>query len=322
MYGDLRQRLSSHVDLVDLTGTTQADLAADLAQVDVLLHYPRLTVGPEILAATPRLRAVLAPGAGYDGIDVGAAARLGILVTHHPGHNAGAVAEHAVGLLLSLFKRITEGDRLLRAGTAPLAGTMVNHQVHGRTLGLLGLGAIGRRTAAIARFGLGMQVIAHDPYATTPPDGVTLVPREELFATADAVSVHVPLTDETRGSVGAAEIALMPRHAVLLNTARGEVVDQPALVAALLSGAIAGAGLDVFEGDELPEGHPLLSMDSVVLTPHSAGVTVETLAAQAARQAQAVLAVLRGDVPTEVRVIDTSAVDGFLARFRSAERSR
>lgn len=317
VYGDLRERLAPHVELVDLSSVTQDELAAHTAQVDVLLHYPRLSVDAAVLGAAPRLRAVMAPGAGFDGIDVGAAASSGVLVTHHAGGNAEAVAEHTMGLLLSLFKRITEGDRLLRAGTAPLAGTMVNHEVRGRTLGLLGLGAIGRRTADIARDGFGMRVLAHDPHLSgAPPHGLSLVPREELFSTADVVSVHVPLTEDTRGCVGAAELALMPPHAVLLNTARGEVVDQTALVDALRSGTIAGAGLDVFEGDELPRGHPLLSMENVVLTPHSAGVTAEALSAQAARQAQAVLDVLRGQVPTGVRIIDPSALVGYRARFQ------
>lgn len=316
LYADLRQRLESRVQLVDLSHQDPGRVANEVEDLDVVLHHPKFHFDASYVKLGERLRAVLAPGAGYDGIDIDAATSLGILVTHQAGCNDEAVAEHAIGMMLSVAKRIAEGDRLVRRTTDWRPGDLRNHEIRGKTLGIVGLGAIGRRLATIATLGFEMPVLAHDPYVDyAPVDGVELVDLDTVLARSDIVSVHVPLTPQTRRSIGARELGLLQPHAILVNTSRGFVVDQDALTDALVAGRIAGAGLDVFDDDVLPMDHPMLDLDTVVVTPHCAGATEESLASQAVRQADAVLAIARGEVPTTARLLNPDAVDRFIDRF-------
>lgn len=321
LYADLRQRLEEHVELVDLSHQDRALVADAVPDLDLVLHHPRFAFDEQLVATGERLRAVLAPGAGYDNIAIDAATPLGILVTHQAGCNDEAVAEHAIGLMLAVSKRIGEGDRLIRRTTDWKPGALHNHEIAGKTLGIVGLGAIGRRLAAIATTGFAMRVLAHDPFVEASPDaGVELTDLRTLLATSDIVSVHAPLTPSTRGMIGADELALMADHAIVINTSRGFVVDQAALTDALLAGRLAGAGLDVFDDDELPIDHPLLGHDAVVVTPHCAGATYESLGDQARRQAHTVLDLARGEVPTTARVLNPDAVAGFADRFGADAR--
>lgn len=316
LYADLRQRLEDRVELVDLAHQDFERVAMAVEDLDIVLHHPKFHFDASHVKVGDRLRAVLAPGAGYDGIDIGAATPLGILVTHQAGCNDEAVAEHAIGMMLSVSKRIAEGDRLVRRTTDWKPGDLHNHEIRGKTLGVVGLGAIGRRLATIATLGFEMPVLAHDPYVDTPPvDGVELADLDTVLSRSDIVSVHVPLTSRTHGLVGAREIGLLQEHAILINTSRGFVVDQAALTDALAAGRIAGAGLDVFDDDVLPMDHPLLDLDTVVVTPHCAGATEESLASQAARQAEAVIAIAAGQVPTTARLLNPDAVERFTERF-------
>lgn len=228
----------------------------------------------EALRACPRLRMATVCGIGTDAFDLAVARELGVVVCNLPGRTAPFVAEHAFGLMLAAAKRAHFQTAELKAGRWT---RMDNVYLAGKTLGLVGAGAIG---AGVARLGraIGMDVVAwtFNPSAERAAAlGVRFVPLDELLRTADVVSLHVKLTPESRGLLGARELGLMKPGAILVNTARGPVVDTAALVAALESGRLGGAALDVFDQEPLPPGHPLLACAQVVLTPHNADQTPE-----------------------------------------------
>lgn len=228
-------------------------------------------------AAGPRLRVVAQYAVGYDNVDLDEASARGVVVSNTPDVLTEAVAEHTIGLVLAALRRIAEGDRLIRRGEGWWWGptVMLGEGLSGKTLGIVGLGRIGREVARLAE-GLGMRVV-HSSRSSG-------MPLEELLADADVVSVHCPLTEETRHLIGADELRAMKPTAVLVNTSRGPIVDEAALVGALLRGELAGAALDVFERE--PVVHPeLVDCENVVLTPHVASATT------AAREAMGMLCV-------------------------------
>ena len=213
-------------------------------------------------------------GTGTDNVDLAAAARHGVTVTNTPGVAATSIAEHCLGLLLATARKIPRADATVRRGEWPRGEGV---QMHGKTLGVIGLGAIGRKFARLGE-AIGMRVIAWTMHPD-PALGFEMVPLERLYAESDVVSLHLRLSEQTRGMIGAAEFGRMKPGAIFLNTARGPIVDEAALVEALRGGRIAGAGLDVFSVEPLPAGNALASWPNVVLTPHSAGVTPEALEA-------------------------------------------
>ncbi|MCP2252139.1 Lactate dehydrogenase [Prauserella aidingensis] len=256
-------------------------------------------------AAGPQLKVVANVAVGYDNIDVPALAERGVTVTNTPGVLTDATADIAFGLLLSVTRRLGEGERLLRAGT-PWSfhlGFMLGSGLQGKTLGIIGLGQIGTAMAERAR-AFGMSIVytgrRRAPAEVESALDATYLPQDELLATADVVSLHCPLTPQTRHLIDADALAAMKPTAFLVNTTRGPVVDEAALAAALREGTIAGAGLDVFENE--PDVHPdLLDLDNVALAPHLGSATVETRTAMATLAARNVLAVLAGEPPlTEV----------------------
>ena len=229
-----------------------------------------------VLAACPRLRLVSIWGTGTDNVDLAACRARGIAVTNTPGVNAHAVAEHTLALMLAVTRRIPAMDHDVRGGQWP-RGLLV--QLEGKTLGLIGLGAIGSRVAALAR-SFGMRLLA----TTWGPDGgraaalgARPVPLETLLGESDVVSLHLRLSDETRGYLGREHMDLMRPAAFLINTARGALVDRAALVDALRAGRLGGAALDVFHEEPVPADDPLLALPNVVLTPHNAGMTREVI---------------------------------------------
>ncbi|OBB78058.1 hydroxyacid dehydrogenase [Mycobacterium sp. 852014-52144_SCH5372336] len=233
--------------------------------------------GPELVDRCPQLLAVCSAGAGYDVIDVAACTRAGVAVCNNSGPGAEAVAEHALGLMLDLAKKITAADRALRSG--PLGDRLVlrGTQLFGKTIGVVGLGAIGGRLVELCA-PFGMEVLVFDPYvddATARGRGAVRVGLSELVERSDFVQVTCPLTAETRGLFGPAQFAAMKPTAYFITTARGPVHDEEALYDALVSGSIAGAGLDVFHEEPPRHDNPLLRLDNVVATPHVAGITVE-----------------------------------------------
>jgi phosphoglycerate dehydrogenase-like enzyme len=249
----------------------EAELAARLAPATVLIPIrERTPITAARLAAIPGLRLVSMTGTGVASVDVAAATARGVVVTNTPGESVPAVAELTLGLAIALFRRLPAVDGWVRHGQWPRP---IGRELAGKTLGVLGLGAIGRRVAELGR-AFDMRVVAWSrslaPEAARAA-GVTAVGVDELFVTADVLSVHLRLQAETRGFVSRALIARMKPDAVLINTARAAIVDEDALHAALEGGRLGGAGLDVFGEEPLPAGHRWAKLENVVLTSHRGG---------------------------------------------------
>ncbi len=276
--GALRERFDVLYDptLVE----RRAELLARLAEVPALIVRNRTRVDAVLLAAAPKLRIVGRLGVGLDNIDVPACRARGIEVVPATGANALAVAEYVIATAMVLLRGAYLSTGQVMAGEWPRARLSEGRESAGKTLGLVGFGGIGRLTAKLAQ-ALGMGVIAYDPLlpAADPVWAETGVGRRELDALlseADAVSLHVPLTDETRGLLEGARLARMKPGAVLINTARGGIVDEAALARALREGHLAGAALDVFAQEPLHAGSPLAGAPNLILTPHIGGVTRES----------------------------------------------
>ena len=235
-------------------------------------------VGAEDLARLPALRVIATPSVGFDHIDVPAATARGVWVCNVPDYCVEEVADHTLGLLLAAVRKIPLGDRLVHAGEWGIAGVVPVHRLRGRTLGLVGFGHIGvqvgRRAASF-----GLEVIAFDPYVPAERMDAEGVGRAEtlddLLPACDVISIHVPLVPATRGLIDADAIARMRHDAVLINTSRGPIVDEPSLLDALRRRAIAGAALDVFETEPLPIDAPVRALDNVILLPHLGYVSKE-----------------------------------------------
>jgi glyoxylate reductase len=276
------------------------DLPALVEGVDVAVTMLYDRVDDELLdAAGPRLRGVCNVAVGFDNVDLAACARRGIVVTNTPGVLDDATADIAFGLILAAARRLGEGERLIRAGKPWQWGMsfMLGHDLRGKRLGIVGLGGIGSRVAHRGR-AFGMEIAytsrSESPYAAELE--ATRLELDELLASSDVVSLHAPLTPQTRHLIGARELALMKPTATLVNTARGAVVDEAALAAALAEGVITSAGLDVFENE--PQVHPaLLELENVVLIPHLGSATFETRAAMAELAATNAIAIAKGEAP-------------------------
>lgn len=270
-----------HDTLYDKTLVDRRDeLKLRLARADALIVRNRTQVNPDLLASAPKLKVVGRLGVGLDNIDVAACRARGVEVIPATGANALAVAEYVIGTSMVLLRGAYQSTTEVAAGGWPRAALSEGRELAGKTLGLVGFGGIGRLTGRLAR-ALGMAVIAHDPQIA---DDAT-VWREEstgprsldaLLAEADVVSLHVPLVDSTRNLIDGARLARMKEGAILVNTARGGVVDEAALAAALRAGKLGGAALDVFAAEPLPAALPLAGCPRLVLTPHIAGVTLES----------------------------------------------
>lgn len=263
----------------DHTADDREALARALEGASALIVRSRTKVDAELIRGSQRLEVIGRAGVGVDNIDIAAATRRGIAVLNSPAANTFSTAELAFALLLAAARRVAEADASIRAGEwrrKDLRGI----QLHGKTLGVVGAGRIGAEVIRRAR-AFGMRVVAHDPYVSVDRAneiGVDLMPLDRLLEAADMVTLHVPLTDENRGLIGAAELERMRDGAILVNAARGGLVDEPALAAALDSGKLAAAGLDVFESEPLPGDSPLRSLRNVVFTPHIGASTAEAQA--------------------------------------------
>ncbi|WP_313693694.1 hydroxyacid dehydrogenase [Achromobacter mucicolens] len=257
----------------------RAALLEAAADADALIVRNRSQVNAELLAAAPRLVAVGRLGVGLDNIDLAGCEARGIKVIPATGANARAVAEYVIGTMLSLLRGSYASTADVAAGAWPRTALSQGLEAHGRTLGVVGFGGIGRLAAQLAR-GLGMRIVGSD--AALPPAhpawqeaGAEPLALDELLGQADVVTLHVPLTPETRHLLDAARIARMRPGAILINTSRGGIVDEAALAAALRAGRLRGAALDVFEQEPLPAGGPLADAPNLILTPHIAGLTQE-----------------------------------------------
>ncbi len=267
--------LAGEVKLHDTLPGSEEQLIARIGEAEAVICVRASTrFGEKVFRACPRLRLVSVFGTGTDNIDLAAAARHGVTITNTPEVAADSIAEHCFALMFAVARRIPLVDAATRRGDWPAAESV---QLIGKTLGVIGLGAIGRRVARLG-IALGMRVLTWT-FHPKPELGFDHHSLERVLADSDVVSLHVRLTPETRHMIGREELAAMKPEAILINTARGAVVDEEALVEALREGKIAGAGLDVYETEPLPAGHPLTRLPNVVLTPHAAGNTREAVEA-------------------------------------------
>ena len=264
-----------------------------------LLHYNR-----DLLDACPNLRLIARTGIGVDNIDLDEATVRGVVVTNTPDGPTESTAEHTVAMLLALAKRLKPGNDNLSAGRwGPRRGVLMGTEVQGKTLGLVGLGRIGRRVAEICRLAFQMRVLAYDPFLSaesTTRLGVTLAPLDEVIRTADFLSLHAPATPETVGLMNNERIAWMKPGSYLLNMARGALVDEGALIDALDRGHLAGAGLDVFATEPPALDNPLRRHPAVIATPHSASITQEGRRRMEEMAMERLLAFFRGDEPDDI----------------------
>jgi D-3-phosphoglycerate dehydrogenase len=252
----------------------------------------------EDIDKAPGLKVVARPGAGVENIDIEYAANHGIAVINTPFANSETVVEHTLGCMLALSKRICEGDRLVRKGGFLRRDEMMGTELFGKTLGIVGCGQIGTELARKCRTALSMKVLGYDPFVpqkTMASNGIRKVKEfNDLLMNSDVISVHVPLTRETRGLIGSEEFKVMKRGCLLLQMSRGGTVEEGALVSALEKGILRGAAVDVFEEEPPPDHHPLFGFENVIVTPHTAGMTEEAFIRMAEQAAEGVIAVLKG----------------------------
>lgn len=271
-----------------------------------------------LLARCPRLLAISSTGAGYDMVDVDACTKAGVIVVCQTGTNKEAVAEHALGLMIALSKKIGVTDKALRTGTYVDRYAFTGNDLLGKTVGIVGLGHIGTRVAELCKGLLRMRVLATDPYLSTDEirqRGAEKAELPELLATADFVTVHCPRSAETLGMFGKAQFAAMKRSAFFINTARGGIHDEDALAAALGAKHIAGAGVDVFLKEPPPASHPLLAFDNVIASPHIAGVTHEAMHEMARAAAEQWIGLFAGEVPP--RLVNPEVWPTYCDRFEA-----
>ena len=287
--------LRAECDVRLASAMTAEAVHAEAVDADAIVVRTRPTITAAIMDAAPRLRVIGRHGVGLDNIDLAAAAERRIAVVYTPGANDQAVAEHAIALLLALCRKLAAADAAVRAGDWAWRNRELTRELAGTTLGVVGMGRIGFKVASVAH-AIGMQIIYHDAVAVPAAEGqlgARRVPLATLLRTSDAVTLHAPLLPETRGLIGAAQLAIMQPHAVLINTARGELVDTTALLAALEAGHLAGAGLDVYDPEPPPPESPLLRHPGVLLTPHAAALTTATMERMGRTVAAEVLTYLR-----------------------------
>jgi phosphoglycerate dehydrogenase-like enzyme len=294
-----RLRRVGEVRVYDSDATDPVVLGDRLREAEVAVNIRgRTKFTADVLGACPTLRLISIWGTGTDNVDLAAAAARGIVVTNTPGANAIAVAEHTVALMLSVAKQLSQADVAMRQGGWP---RNLVPQLRGKRLGIIGTGLIGREVAALGK-GLGLEVVAwtfHPDADLAASLGLRYVGLEELLQTSDIVSIHLRASPETRHFLNRQRLALLKPGAILVNTARGTLVDEGALVDGLRAGRLAGAGLDVFETEPLPAGHPLSRLPNVLLTPHAAGMTPEVIQIGLAMAVENIENFLKG-TPTHV----------------------
>ncbi|MGH7125072.1 MAG: hydroxyacid dehydrogenase, partial [Stellaceae bacterium] len=265
----------------------------------------------------PSLLAICASGAGYDMVDVDACTAVGVIVCNQSGFNKEAVAEHTLGFMLALSKKIGLADKALRRrGGVQDRFRFTGNDIRGKTVGIVGIGQIGTRTAELCRLLFGMTALAYDPYLTAAQiaeRGATKVELDELLRRADFVTLHCPRTAETMGMFRRAQFAIMKPTAFFISTARGGIHREDELAEALRDGRIAGAGLDVFLEEPPRHDHPLLALDTVIASPHTAGVTEEALYDMAVATAEQWIAIFAGAVPP--RLVNPEVWPRYVERF-------
>ena len=284
---------------------TRDQLARYLPEVDAVIMGVGVIDRP-LLAGAPRLRAISRTGVGYDRIDLQAATDHLVVVTITPGANHDGVAEHTIGLMIALSRGFRVHDQALRVGTWDRS--TLPRPVRGQTLGIVGLGRIGQ-AVAVRALSLGMTVLAYNP-RPKPMSGVESVPFEALLARSDVVSLHLPLQEETRDLFNAATFSRLKRGAILINTGRGELVNENDLVQALEAGQVGGAGLDVFNPEPPRAVHPLWAFENVIVTPHMSGLDTTSVDQMAQQAAANLVELYQGGWPADA-VLNPSIRDGW-----------
>jgi len=285
------------IELVTVGDGEQARFDEHIRDAEALLLSTAYKMTKEVIDGAKNLKVISRTGVGVDNVDVKAATEKGVLVLNTPEANSISVAEHAVALMLAVSKQLVMYDGELRAGNFAIRRTNKSVDIDGKTLGLIGCGRIGRFTAEKCRAAFDMKIIGYDPYIKELP-GITLYESiGEVFERADYVSLHIPLTDETRNLVGETLLSKMKPSAYLINTSRGGIVDEAALARALKEERIAGAALDVLENEPPKADNPLLPLKNVILTPHSAALTKECSARVEREAVAGICDYLKGDTP-------------------------
>jgi D-3-phosphoglycerate dehydrogenase / 2-oxoglutarate reductase len=291
LHPDAERLLASYTE-THMVGE-QASAAFDPRRVEAILTRGRGRITAELIASCPQLRTVARCGVGLDNIDLAAAQAHGITVVYAPGTTTTAVAEHTLMLILALARQLRPLAQAVHQGAWEVRNGYVGMELAGKTLGIVGFGQIGQRVAGLAS-AFGMQVVTWSPHQRGAYPALTL---EQLLGSADLVSIHVALSDATRALIGARELALMKPGALLINTARGAIIDQVALRGALAAGRLGGFAADVLDQEPPATGEPLLAMPNVLITPHVAALTETTYRAICVETATNVLAILRGETP-------------------------
>jgi D-3-phosphoglycerate dehydrogenase / 2-oxoglutarate reductase len=276
----------------------------------------RFHVNRSLLGRMPNLLIVSTNGAGFDTVNIQDCTEAGVLVINQAGGNAEAVAVHVVAMLLALSKQIVQTNHALRKGNVRDRAEFTGNDVRGHTIGIVGLGNVGGKVARLCGGMLGMRVIAYDPYLpaqTMAERGAVKVEIDELLRRSDYISINCPLTEETRGMIGSAQFALMQPHVYYINTARGFIHDERALFDALSTKQIAGAGIDVWDKEPPPREHPLLQLDNVLASPHTAGVTRETRENMGKIAAEQLIMTLDGKRPP--RIVNPQVWPYYASRF-------
>ena len=270
-----------------------------------------------LLARCPNLLVLSTNGAGFDTVNLEDATAVGVAVVNQAGGNKEGVAEHVMAMMLSLSKRLVMSDHAMRSGVPYDRREFMGDDLQGRTIGIIGIGHVGGRVAELCRGLFQMRVIAYDPHLTADQIAAKGAEKaatlEDLLRVADYVSINCPHTAETRGMMGAAQFAMMQRHAYFITTARGGIHDEAALAAALTAKQITGAGLDVWEDEPPPSDHPLLHFDNVVVSPHTAGITRQSRHNIARIAAEQMLDILDGKKPA--RLLNPEVWGAYRERF-------
>ncbi|MCD6235837.1 MAG: D-glycerate dehydrogenase [Thaumarchaeota archaeon] len=281
---------------------SREELLEAVKDVDAIYCTLNEKMDKELIDKAEKLRVIGTMSVGFDHIDLEYATSKGIYVVHTPGVLTETVADHTWALMMAAARRVVEADNMIRKGewTVPWAPTMLlGHDIYGKVLGVIGLGRIGYAVAKRAK-GFNMKILYYDVYRREDAEkelGIEYASIERILKEADFVTVHVPLTPKTRGLIGEKELKIMKKTAVLVNTARGPVIDQKALTKALQEGWIAAAGLDVFEKEPIDPDDPLLKLKNVVVTPHIASASHDTRNKMAEMAAEGIIKVLRGEKP-------------------------
>ncbi len=276
-----------------------------MGDVHAIVLRTGIQITRELLERADHLLTISRTGGGVDNVDLAAATEKGVIVTSSLGANTTSVIEHALTLILALSKQLFLMDREVRRGNFGIRYKNLPRDLQGRTLGVLGFGRIGSGLAQICQRSFQMKILANDDYLPEEAKNnykswVTFTSKEELFRNSDIITIHIPLTDETKGLVEASLLSLMKPDAFLINTSRGGVIKENDLIEALQKKTLAGAGLDVFEHEPIEPDNPLLKMENVILTPHSAALTKECVVRMAVAGAERVVSLLNGRMPEHI----------------------